>query len=261
MSFLSIYSNQNDACLLLNRCFEQFAMLSISKQFNSIKSVYLTLVDVRLAETEFQTHVFYKVHEKLPEHKKYINFLQNTKRDLQVYIDDIPIIYHYTDFAMQLQNPKNNSKIFSSLLLNRLLNSIDLLNITTLIYDLSRFYILLHQTFTQLISIQTFEIITLAEFLTIGKKQFRQNENFYDNIVQKGIEAINRYHTFTNGYIQPGRCNLTQQFQSITIDTLLTYLMTTQNSDESDIIMRIIIVLVNYHNDLLNILETDIDEI
>ncbi|CAF1159390.1 unnamed protein product, partial [Didymodactylos carnosus] len=113
----------------------------------------------------------------------------------------------------------------------------------------------------QLINQEQFRNITLKEFTIIGKKRFKQNEKFYDMIIEKGIQAVNNYHSFANGYIQPGPCHLTQEFHSINEQTSIDYLLTTNVSDEGDIIMRIIIVLVNFNNNLLRTLETCMNDI
>ncbi|CAF4464001.1 unnamed protein product, partial [Didymodactylos carnosus] len=93
------------------------------------------------------------------------------------------------------------------------------------------------------------------------KKRFKQNDKFYDITIETGIQAVNNYHSFTNGYIQRGPCSLTQEFRSINKETSIDYILTTNVSDEGNVIMRIIIVLVNFNNNLLRTLETYIDDI
>jgi hypothetical protein len=114
-----------------------------------------------------------------------------------------------------------------------------------LIYDLSQFYLLLHQTYTQLIERNEFLTITLKQLYDRGEKNYNnlqyQNENrTHRSVIDNGIEAVNTYHQFANGLIRPGACDETQRFTKITFDTPVNYLVTNDNHDEGDIIMRIL---------------------
>jgi hypothetical protein len=246
--FLSIRSNQNDACILLSRCFEQMAFLTQNPN-SWIKSVYTTSNDQLKAEREYQDHVFYFVYEKLAEYKSYVNQLtlqSQIQINLQDFIDQMPVIIQFTHFKTELHRP-----IYSKLSLNILrhvLESFDLLKRTKLVYDLSQFYLLLHQTYTQLIDRNEFLTITLQELYKRGQKydnpshyQQYQNENItHRTIIDNGIEAVNTYHQFADGLIRPGACDETQRFTTITFETPVSYLVTGENHDEGDIIMRII---------------------
>ncbi|CAF3326320.1 unnamed protein product [Rotaria sp. Silwood2] len=267
--FLSIRSNQDEACILLNRCFEQMAFLTCDQRQHSwIKPFYTTLVDVLKAEQEYQNQIFYPIYQKLAEYKTYVNSLQlesQLQTNLQDYIIRMPMIIHFLHFKTELGNP-SHSKMPLNILRN-LLNSTDFLKMTKIIYDLSQFYILLNYTYTQLIERDEFTAITLRELYERGQKRFSTIYNF-DNrnennnhmlIIENGIKAVNIYHKFTDGLIQPGACDETQRFFIIGHDTLVSYLVTTGNNDEGDIIMRIIRVLVDYHNSLLISIENEMD--
>jgi methionyl-tRNA synthetase len=71
-----------------------------------------------------------------------------------------------------------------------------------------------------------------------SKNSYQNNKHF--SIIENGIKAVNIYHKFSNGRIQPGACDETQRFITISIDTSISYLITTDNHDEGDIIMRIL---------------------
>lgn len=251
-SFLSIRSNQDDACILLNRCFEQMAMLTINQQQaeNSwIKPVFNTLNDELKAEQEYQNQVFYFVHGKLAEYKAYINHLSlqsQIQTNLQNFITQMPLTIQFLHFKTELHNPIHSALPLK--ILRHVLDSMDFLKITTWIYDLSQFYILLHQTYTQLIEQEEFHTITLEELYNRGEKHFNQPNNFeyyhrnnnYLSIIDKGIQSVNAYHSFTDGLIRPGACDQTQRFAKITRGTPIHYLVTTANYDEGDIVMRIL---------------------
>ncbi len=246
--FLSIQSNQNDACILLSRCFEQMAFLSQNLD-SWIQPVYTTSSGELNAEREFKDKVFYFIHSKLAEYKEYINQLNlqtQIQTNLQKFIDKTPVIIQFTHFKTELHrltNPQLSLKV-----LQNVLNSFDFLKITKLIYDLGQFYLLLHQTYTQLIERNEFFQITLEELYERGQKYYNhshyqqyQNENkTHRSIIENGIEAINTYHTFADGLIQPGACDATQRFTKITFGTPVNYLLTTDNYDEGDIAMRIL---------------------
>ncbi|CAF1278996.1 unnamed protein product [Rotaria sp. Silwood1] len=266
---LSIRSNQDEACILFNRCFERMAFLTCDQLQNSwIKPIYTTLVDVLKAEQEYQNQIFYPVYQTLAEHKKYVNSLQlesQLQTNLQDYITRMPIIIRFLHFKTELGNP-NHSKMPLNILRN-FLNSTDFLKMTKIIYDLSQFYILLHYTYAQLIERDEFSEITLRVLYERGQKRFNTTYNF-DNrnecnnhmlIIENGIKAVNLYHKFTDGLIQPGACDATQRFFTIGHDTLVSYLVTTGNNDEGDIIMRILRVFVDYHNSLLISIENEMD--
>jgi hypothetical protein len=158
----------------------------------------------------------------------------------------MPILIQFIHFKTELCNPKNSQ--FSLNILRNILDSFDFLKITHFIYDLSQFYLLLHQTYTQLIEREEFSVVTLKELYERGQKH-HENSNrltYPDQnnqqllIIENGIKAVNAYHKFADGLIRPGACDETQRFTTISIDTPIHYLVTTENHDEGDIIMRIL---------------------
>ncbi|CAF0904066.1 unnamed protein product [Adineta ricciae] len=259
--FLSTRTNQTDVCLLLNRCFERMAYLTQEQTNGWIRASYRSLTDQHHAEAEYQNQVFYFIHERLSEHKTYINNLNlksEIQRDLQNFIDHLPAVSQFTDFKTALYHPRYSQPTLK--ILRDIFNSFDFLKITKLIYELSQFYLLIHQTFTQLIERTEFVSITLKELYDRGQKYYQQHQNeerSYQSIIDSGIEAVNQYHQFTNGLIRPGACDETQRFPKITIETPVSYLATNENHDEGDIIMRIISVLVDYHNNMLELIEKE----
>jgi hypothetical protein len=251
-NFLSIRSNQDDACIILNRCFEQMAFLTIHHQQVEnawIKPIFNTVNDQLKAEQEYQNHVFYFVHQNLAEYKAYINQLNlqsQIQTNLQNFITCMPITVQFLHFKTELHNP-----IYSQLplkILRHVLDSIDFLKMTKWIYDLSQFYLLLHQTYTQLIERDEFHTITLEELYQRGQRHSNEPHHFqhhnknsnYSMIIENGIQAVNAYHQFTDGLIRPGACDLTQRFTKMTRHTPVHYLVTTSNHDEGDIVMRIL---------------------
>ncbi|CAF1222260.1 unnamed protein product [Adineta steineri] len=265
--WLSVRSNPDDACILLNHCFEQMAFLT--QNTNSwIKPVYTTLHDQVKAEEKYQNEVFYFVYEKLAEYKTYINQLNlksQIQTNLQSFIDQMPLIIQFTHFKTELHRQIHSKS--SLKILRHILDSMEFLKKTKLIYDLSQFYLLLHQTYTQLIDQNEFLTITLQQLYDRGEKhynhsQYQQNQNESKNhrlIIQNGIDAVNMYHQFADGLIRPGACDETQRFTTITFDTPVNYLVTNENYDEGDIIRRILSVLVDYHNNLLDLLEKELN--
>ena len=250
-NFLSIRSNQNDACILLNRCFEQMAFLTINHQQaeNSwIKPIFHTLKDELQAEQSYQNQVFYFVHQKLAEYKVYVtqlNLQSQIQRTLQDFITQMPIIVQFQHFKTELHNPRHSQLPLR--ILRHVLDSTDFLKITKWIYDLSQFYLLLHQTYTQLIERDEFNTITLEELYNRGQNYFSgRHYQYYDQnnshslIIDNGIKAVNAYHQFADGLIRPGACDQTQRFSEVTRQTPVNYLVTTTNYDEGDIVMRIL---------------------
>ncbi|CAF1063306.1 unnamed protein product [Didymodactylos carnosus] len=238
MSFLSIRSNRDDACIILNRCFEQFAFLTLQQQ-SWIKSVFVTHQDKLQADQEYQNEIFYFVYEQLPQYKYYINnlYLQSQiQSNLQNFVASSPVCIKYLHFTTNLNNPLNSK--LPLMLLHHILNSRDFLKMTSSIYHLSRFYLLLHQTYTQLVEQEEFSTVTLRQLFELGNQQHKEPDSF--DIIENGIQAVNNYHQFSSGLIQPGGCDETQRFTSISLDTPVSYLTTTENHDESDIIMRIL---------------------
>ncbi|CAF4617127.1 unnamed protein product, partial [Rotaria sp. Silwood2] len=246
--FLSIQLNQNDACIILIRCFEQMAFLT--KNENSwIKSIYTTNDDEIKAEREYKDKVFYFTYNKLVEHKAYVNQLNlqsQIQMNLQNFIDQMPIIVQFTHFKTEL-NRLTDSQM-SLKILQHTLASLPFLKIAKLIYDLSQFYCLLHQTYTKLIERNEFLTITLQQLYERGQiyynsshQQQYQNENkTHWSIIENGIKAVNLYHQFSDGLIRPGACDETQRFSIIAFETPVSYLVTNENHDEGDIVMRII---------------------
>ena len=236
----------------MNRSFERMASLTMNRQQpenNWIKPVYTTLVDELNAEKQFQDHVFFHVHQKLEEFKAYINHLNlqsQIQTNLQAYIDRMPLMIQYQHFKTELHNPT-----YSALPLNILryiLNSPDFLSITQSIYDLSQFYLLLHQTYGLLVEREEFMTISLEELHQRGQEHYRQSahlfggqrNNNHKSIIDSGIKAVNNYHKFTDGLIRPGACDATQRFTQISFETPVSHLVTTGNHDDSNIIMRIL---------------------
>jgi hypothetical protein len=158
----------------------------------------------------------------------------------------MPMIIQFTHFKTELHRPKNS--LLSLKILQHIFNSFDFLKITKLIYDLSQFYLLLHQTYTQLIERGEFLTINLKELYDRGQKYYNrshyqqyQNENkTHRSIIENGIAAVNSYHEFADGLIRPGACDETQRFALISFESPVQYLVTNENPDEGDIIMRIL---------------------
>jgi hypothetical protein len=251
-SFLSIRFNQNDACILLNRCFEKMAFLTINYQEEEgswIKPSYKQLTDQHNAEKEYQSRIFYPVLQQLPEHQSYINDLYLTKElqaNLQNFINQIPIHIQFQHFKTELNNPTYSHMSLN--ILRRTLNSPDFFKMTKHVYDLSKFYVLLHQTYTKLIERDQFSDVSLKDLHERGEKHYKNTHRVsllkektpHEVIVQNGIKAVNAYHEFADGLIRPGACDRTESFLSITMDTLVSYLVTTENHDEGDIVRRIL---------------------
>ena len=253
-NFLSIRSNQSDACMLLNRCFEQMAYLTINDQEGGnswIKPVFNTVNDHLKAGQEFQNQVFYFVHQRLAEYKDYINHLHlqsQIQTNLQNYITEIPIILQFIDFKTELHNPIHSQLPLK--ILRHVLDSIEFLQQTKWIYNLSQFYLLLHQTYTQLVDKEEFHNVSLNDLYNRGQKHDneplrfqhhnRNNNNNHSTIIDNGIEAVNAYHDFSDGLIRPGVCDRTERFLKIDRATLIHYLVTTANNDEGNIVMRIL---------------------
>lgn len=238
--FLSTQFNLNDACILLTCSFERMACLT-QNQSSWINPLYRTLHSQHRAERRYQKEVFYFVHEKLMQYKTVVsqlNLQSEIQRNLQNFIDQMPIIIQFTHFKTELHRPRDS--LASLKILQHVLNSFDFLKITRLISDLSQFYLLLHQTYSQLIERDEFHGMTLKELYDRGEK-YRQNENkSHRTIIDNGINAVNAYHQFAGGLIRPGACDETQRFTTISFDTPVHYLVTNENHDEGDIIMRIL---------------------
>ena len=241
--FLCMRYNQNDTCILINRCSERMAYLTLQQQW--IKPIYTTFDDQCNAENQYQEHVFYFVLQKLPNYKAQINQLSlqsQIQTNLQVYIDQISVVVDLEHFKTELHNPVNSS--LSLNILRRIFSAINFLEMTRLIYDLSQFYLLLHQTYSLLIEGEEFVSINLEDL----SKRSAQHSNIVDqrlrvqhhSIIKNGLEAVNTYHQFADGLIQPGACDETQRFEKVSIQTPIHYLVTTENPDEGDIVMRIL---------------------
>ena len=251
--FLSIRSNEDDACILLNRCFEQMAFLTINHhqpENTWIKPLLNTVNEQLKAEEQYQNHVFYFVHQKLAQYKGYINQLNlqsQIQTKLQEFITEMPIILQFKHFQTELHNPIHSQLPMK--ILRHVLDSTDFLKITNWIYALSQFYLLLHQTYTQLIEKDEFHKITLNELCNRGEQHSDRHDHFYQQrnrnsnhslIIDHGIQAVNAYHGFADGLIRPGVCDRTQRFSTISRETPIHYLVTTNNTDEGNIVMRIL---------------------
>ena len=246
--FLSIHSNENDACMILNRCFERMAQLTTPTN-SWIKPTYLHFHEKIRAEKEYQNEIFYWIYQQLDDYKNLITRLSlqsQIQQHLQDYIVQMPLFVQFTDFKTELSNPINGQLPLE--ILRYVLQSFDHLKMTHLIYDLTQFYLLLHRTYGQFVQREEFSTITLNELHQRAEKQLRNYMNMkyiqcrtkHLRIIENGIRAVNAYHQFTNGLIQPGACDKKQRFTTISIDTPISYLVTTENHDEGDIIMRIL---------------------
>ncbi|CAF1548130.1 unnamed protein product [Didymodactylos carnosus] len=261
--FLSLNSTRDDACILLNGCFEQFALSTINQaqaEHSWIKSHYRTLDEELTAESNYQTKIFFNVRTQLPNHKAYINNLllqSQIQSKLQDFVTNTPIMIQYSHFKTELYHPRNSHLRLN--ILRHALDSTDFLKMTRFIYDLSQFYILLHQTYTQLIQEEQFLTISLKELYEIGQTYYKYQQQIQHNdinhltIINNGIKAVNEYHAFANGLIKPGACDATQYFDRITLDTPISYLVTGGNYDEGDIIMRVL-SLNDWDIDMHNVL-------
>ncbi|CAF4039893.1 unnamed protein product, partial [Rotaria sordida] len=245
--FLKLHSNQDDACLLFNRCFELFAQYSRQRDQNLwIKPFYKTNNEKLEAEKEFQNKIFYSIHQKLVDYKKILDTLQSQSEQqtkLQNYISQMPIVIEVIHFKTELCNPESTRLPLT--ILRRLLDSFELLKMTRYVYALSQFHVLLHRTFTQLIEGEEFHTITLKQLYERAyqaSNSLRQpnQQNKYRATIENGIEAVNAYHTFADGQIRPGACDITQRFETISMETSISYLVETDNYDEGDIVMRIL---------------------
>lgn len=250
--FLSARSNQDDACLLINRCFEQLAFVTIHHQQPDnawMKPTFATLNEETKAEKEFQDRIFYAVFQKLAEHKAYVNQLHlqsQIQTNLQTYVSQLPMLIQYLHFKTELHNPIYAGA--SLKILQHVLNSSDFLALMKSIYDLSQFYLLLHQTYSLLIEQDEFLQVTLEQLYRRGQEHHNNADHLLEgnrnnnhlSTIENGIEAVNGYHAFTDGLIRPGACDETQRFKIITMETPIHYLVTTENHDEGDIVMRIL---------------------
>jgi hypothetical protein len=249
--FLSIRTNQDDACILLNRCFERMALLTVQQQAGQswIKPVYTTSNDEAAAQGEFQEKVFYQTYQKLNEYKAYVNHLNlqsQIQSNLQAFITGMPVLVQYLHFRTEFNNPIRAALPLK--VLRYVLDSKEFLAITNSIYDLSQFYLLLHQTYTLLIERDEFLTITLDELHKRGEERGngstyapgRHQHNSHATIIDNGIRAVNDYHQFADGLIRPGPCDATQRFTEISRQTPVHYIVTTENPDEGDIVMRIL---------------------
>ncbi len=260
-NLLSIPSNQNEACILLNRCFEKMAFLTINyhkEEGSWIKPYYKELADEHNAEKEYQDRIFYPVLKQLPDHQSYINDLYlrtQLQTNLQDFISQMPINIQFLHFKTELNNPIHLHMSLN--ILRDTLNSPDFFKMTKYIYDLSKFYVLLHQTYTKLIERDQFSEMTLQSLYERGEKHYKNTHRVSllkentprQTIIDNAIEAVNAYHEFSDGLIRPGACDRTQRFASITKDTPVSYLVTTENHDEGDIVMRILrYLLFSYEN-------------
>jgi hypothetical protein len=247
--FLSLRLNLEDSCILLTRCFERMAFLTANRQ-QWVQPVYTRLDDKLNAEEEFQNNVFYFVFDKLVEYKADINqrMLQSQIQiNLQQFIDQMPFVLEFQHFQTALHR-SNTSSSLSLRPLRFILDSFDILKVTKLITHLARFYLLLHQTYTQLIKKDELFAISLRNLHARAEQRSDQFYDSYDQnekenhrtIIDNGVEAVNSYHQFAHGLIRPGACDQTQRFERITFDTSVNYLLTTDNADEGNIIMRIL---------------------
>ncbi|CAF1381958.1 unnamed protein product [Rotaria sordida] len=163
-NFLAIRSNQDDACILLNCCFERMAYLTVDQRNSWIKSIYQDFESKLNAEKNYQNEVFYPIYQQLVEYKTYANQLQLQSQiqfDLQRYTSQMPVTVQTIHFKTEMYNPKNAH--LSLRVLQQFIDSTEFLSMTKHIYELSQFYLLLHQTYAQLIEREKIWNITLKE--------------------------------------------------------------------------------------------------
>lgn len=251
-NFLSIRLNEDHACILLNRCFEQMALLTINHHHPAnawIKPLFTTVHDQLKAEKRYSENVFYFIYRNLAEHKTYINQLNlqsQIQTKLQDYMNDLPGVLQSEHFKTELNDPIHSQ--LSLKILRYIMSSNDFLKITEWIYDLSQFYLLLHRTYTNLVEEEDFHDITLNELHNRAKKRFntthlyRQSHRIANHlsIIENGIKAVNAYHEFADGLIRPGVCDQTQRFVTIDLEQRIDYLVTTSDRDTGNIVMRIL---------------------
>ncbi|CAF1176839.1 unnamed protein product [Adineta ricciae] len=261
--FLSLQSNQEDTYIVLTRCFERMASLTVDEN-QWIQPTYEVFSDKVIAEELYQTNVFYYVLDRLVTDRVNINqriLPCEIQLRLQEFTEQMPIVLNLQHFQTAFH--RLNAQSSTSLqLLRFIFDSLEVLERTKYITNLARFYILLHQTYTHLISEDEFHQITLEELQIRAQTRSQHwNDTYDDNgqndpytIIARGIEAVNNYHEYTQGLIKPGACNRSQQFEKVSIDTPVSYLLTTNNDDEGNIIMRILSILVDSHNHALNLL-------
>ncbi|CAF3121542.1 unnamed protein product, partial [Rotaria socialis] len=238
--FLKLQYNQDDACLLFAQCSRR------PDENQLIKPLYKTNVEKLEAEREFQSKIFHATHQKLSYYKKIINTLRSkseAQTRLQDYISQMPIIIEVIHFKTELCNPESTR--YSLKILRRLLDSFQFLKMTRYIYALNQFHLLLYRTFTQLIEREEFHAITLKQLYEracqSSSNVCQSNlETKYMTIIKNRIEAVNAYHAFPDGQIRPDACDITQHFETISMETPVSYLVETENTDEGDIIMRIL---------------------
>lgn len=243
--FLSLRTNPSDACLLLTRCFEQMALLTRNRQ-QWIQPVYQSYQKQLNAEKEYQSQVFYPVFNDLSKYRAAINRIQLRSKihwDLQSYINDKPLTLRIEYFQTELHRP-NPIPQSSFRFLRCFLDSLDTMSMTQLIYDLGHFYLLLHRTYGKLIEADEMFSISLRELHERAEQHFQYSQyQQYDQhrtIIDNGISAVRKYHQFTTGLIRPGACDETQRFTPIEFNTPVHYLVTNDNPDEGNIIMRIL---------------------
>ena len=214
-----------------------------------MKPTYATLNEETKAEKEFHDRIFYAVFQKLAEHKAYVNQLNlqsPIQTNLQSYVNQLPMLIQYLHFKTELHNPIYAGS--SLKILQHVLDSSDFLAPMKSIYDLSQFYLLLHQTYSLLIEQDEFLEVTLKELYRRGQEYYNSTDHSLEAnrnhnhslIIENGIKAVNGYHAFTDGLIRSGATDETQRFTTITMQTPIHYLVTTENCDEGDIVMRIL---------------------
>ncbi|CAF3638441.1 unnamed protein product [Rotaria sp. Silwood1] len=246
------------------------AYLTVDQRNSWIKPTYQDFQSKLNAEKNYQNEVFYPIYHQLAEYKTYVDRLQLQSQiqfDLQQYISQIPVNVQTIHFKTEMYNPKNAH--LSLRVLQQFIDSAEFLSMTKHIYELSRFYLLLHQTYAQLIEREKVWDITLKELHDRAKEHLsnftcwhrRSEAKNHMDIITKGIEAVNAYHTFTNGLIRPGPCDETQRFTEISLSTPVLCLITNENPDEGDIIMRIlrisIIQIALYNTGVITVNDAD----
>ncbi len=82
---------------------------------------------------------------------------------------------------------------------------------------MSKFYVLLHQTYAKLIERDQFFDVTFENLHGRGEKHCKNIHRVsllkettpHEFIIKNGIEAVNAYHEFADSLIRPGACNRT----------------------------------------------------
>lgn len=246
--FLVLHLNHDNASMLINRCSEKLARLTLEQQTNVnkwIQSTYTSAAEKIRAENEYRSRIFFPIYRELQKCKANIdrwNLQSEIQNSLQNYVEKLPILVEYKHFKTELSNPVNDRLCIS--ILRNFLNRMNFLKLTRWIYEMSQFYLLLHENFGFLVEQEELSDFTLSQLYKRAKSTLSQNhQRFHKDyllIIENGIRAVKEYHAVTNGQIGAGACNNQQYFSPITMETQIQYLVNTGNSDDPNIIFRIL---------------------